>query len=109
MAKASNEALKKHHFWILFGTSFLFVLLAAVFLMTGVSSAISKQQADIKQSIETVTKSNPPGEGVLKDLAKQKDVLGKKKGELWKENWERQKGFFTWPDRPELVAGQDHF
>ena len=102
MAK-KNDALKKHHFWILAGLAPLFVLLAVIFLMTGVSSAISKQQAEIKQSVEAVNKASPPGEGALKELGQQKEVLDKKKGELWKENWERQKVFFTWPPRPEFA------
>jgi hypothetical protein len=97
MAKSSNEALKKHHFWILAGVAPLLVLLAVIFLMTGVSSAISQQRDEVEKSIKDVTSASPPGEGVLADFARQKEILEKKKGELWKENWERQKPFFTWP------------
>ena len=41
----NNEAIKKHHFWILAGLAPLFVLLAIIMMMSGVGSAISKEQA----------------------------------------------------------------
>src|SRR5579883_2545136 len=95
--KNNNEALKKHHFWILAGAVPLFVLLALIFMMTGVGAAISKEKAAIKKSQDDVKAAKPPGKGVLNGLEEQTKLLQKKKGELWKENWDRQKEYFTWP------------
>lgn len=98
--KNTNEALKKHHFWILAGAAPLFIFLAVIFMMSGVSGAIEEQKKVINAAVTEVQGTRPPGQGVIDDYEKQKSVLQKKKGELWLENWERQKVFFSWPRGP---------
>jgi hypothetical protein len=102
MAKGNaNEAIKKHHFWILFGLSFLFVALALVFMMTGVSSAIQAAAKKNDEDVKKVKGTQPPGKGVIEGLEAQKAVLEKKKDDLWKENWDFQAKYFTWPRHSE--------
>jgi hypothetical protein len=66
-------------------------------MMSGVGSAISKEKGAIDSSVKTVQSTKAPGKGKIDDLEKQKGVLQVKKGDLWKENWDRQKKYFTWP------------
>lgn len=95
-----NDVLKKHHFWILAGLAPLLVLLAVVFLMTGVSGAIDAANAQITTTENEVKNAPAPGLGTLAELDKKKNTLGDVRGQLWKMNWDKQAPFFTWPDTP---------
>ncbi|QEL16896.1 hypothetical protein [Limnoglobus roseus] len=95
-----NDALKKHHFWILAGVAPLLVLLAIVFLITGVSGAIDTENANITKTENEVKSPNAPGTGAIAALDKKKDTLGDIRGQLWKMNWDKQSPFFTWPETP---------
>ncbi|MGL4421164.1 MAG: hypothetical protein ACRCZF_10905, partial [Gemmataceae bacterium] len=101
--KEVQQLAKKHHFWILAGLVPLMVLLAFIFMTSGVSTAITKEATVIKTSLTQAKSTRPPGKGVIDDLAAQKEVLAAKKGEHWKANWDYQKKFFDWPKAP---AGQ---
>ncbi len=101
--KGNNDALKKHHFWILAGLAPVLVLLAAVFLMTGVSGAIEKKTKEVEDNEKTVASANAPGTGLLADLEKKKETLGKVRGQLWKLNWDKQATYFTWPETADKI------
>ncbi len=93
-----NDALKKHHFWILAAVAPVLVLLAVVFLMTGVSGAIDTANKKITDTDSAVKSPNAPGVGTLAELEKKKEKLGEVRSQLWKMNWEKQAPFFTWPE-----------
>lgn len=94
----SDSKLKKYHFWILFGVVPLFVLIAAVLLSSSVGGAIDQKEAEIKKAQTDVAgKSNVKPEALVEKLDKQIELVKKKKFVLWEENWNRQKGLFTWP------------
>lgn len=97
---SGNDALKKHHFWILAAAAPVLVLLAIVFLMTGVGGAIDAAYKNITDKENAVKGGNAPGTGMIKALEAQKEVLIKVRGELWKKNWDKQEQFFTWPEAP---------
>jgi hypothetical protein len=101
--KAKNDNLKKHHFWILAGLAPLLVLLAIVFLMTGVSGAIDKKTKEVEDNDKTVGSAKAPGTGMLKDLDAKKETLGKVRGDLWKINWDKQADYFTWPETNDRI------
>lgn len=99
----NNEALKKHHFWILAGLAPLLVFLAAIFLMTGVSGAIDKKVKEVDDNEKSVAGAKAPGTGMIKDLDAKKETLGKVRGDLWKINWDKQATYFTWPETSEKL------
>lgn len=96
--KSNNDALKKHHFWILVGLAPVFVLLAVVFMMTGVSGAIEKANKEVTDADTQMKGAKAPGQGTIQAIEKNKDVLGDVRGKLWKMNWDKQAQFFTWPE-----------
>jgi hypothetical protein len=96
--KSNNDALKKHHFWILVGLAPLFVLLAVVFMMTGVSGAIEKANKEVADADTAMKGAKAPGQGTIQAIEKNKDVLDGVRGKLWKMNWDKQADYFTWPE-----------
>jgi len=99
-----SDALKKHHFWLLFGAVPLLVGLLVIMMMSGPGDAIAVQNANYKKSADEVGAAKAGGTGLLVELGKQKDTLEERRGQLWGDNYERQKkeGVFAWPD-----AGRD--
>lgn len=98
-----NDALKKHHFWILAGVELLLVLLAMVFMMTGPGEAKDKAAADIAKKLKEASDTHGKGYKVLKeDYPKQKEILLQQREKLWKVNYDDQKKLFDWPQSPRL-------
>lgn len=94
----NKQTLKKHHFWLLAGVVPLLVLITFLLITGGVGGAKEKHLADLKKA-----QSELDGRKVIKpvslinELNAQIEDLQKKKGELWKKNWELQKPYFTTP------------
>lgn len=101
-----TELLKKHHFWILFAVVPLFVGLLFVLLMTGPGEAIAEQGDKYDKQSKEVAGAKAQGTGMLVELGKQKETLEERRGQLWGDNYTRQKeaGVFAWPD-----AGKDKY
>lgn len=94
------DALKKHHFWIVAGVSLVLVLLTFFMLSGGVSGAIAAKQGEISKAASTAASAKAPGKVALRTIEEQKKILERKKEDLWKENWNNQKQFYTWPSAP---------
>ncbi len=94
-----TEMLKKHHFWILFGAVPLLVGLLVILMLAGPNEAIAKQSGEYKKRSDEVAAAKAMGTGMLAELAKQKETLEERRGQLWGVNYERQKneGVFAWP------------
>src|SRR5262245_48372843 len=107
----NNEALKKHHFWILLGFVPLLVLIAVLVISSTVGGAIERREGDIdKATKEIASKTSPKPNALIEKLDGVVLKVSSKKGDLWKDNWERQAGIdpqtgkqdpaknmFTWP------------
>ena len=94
----NKATLKKQHFWILCGAVPLLVLLAFVLVVNNVQSAIDDQQKKIDAAAaQVVVREEPKSDPLLVAIERQKDDLKKKRQELWKANWERERPEFTWP------------
>jgi len=96
----NNDALKKHHFWILAVLAPLFVFLAVMFLFTGVDSAISAQRKDNEDKTKVVLGAKAVGKGAVADIATKMKTLEEKKTTLWEDNWKLQavaNQLYTWP------------
>jgi hypothetical protein len=108
----NNDALKKHHFWILLGFVPLFVMIAVLMLSSSVGGKIEERDSAIDKSTnEIASKTNPKPNVLIEKLDKMVETVAGKKGGLWKDNWDRQAGIdpktgkqdpsknlFTWPN-----------
>jgi len=93
MAAVTKETLKKHHFWILVGLTPILVLIAVILIDSTVGAEIetkAKKIADDEKKLNG--KDAPKSEKLLSLFGAQLDELGRKRTDLWKENWERQIG-----------------
>ncbi len=101
-----TELLKKHHFWILFAVVPLFVVLLLAMLYGGPGEAIAEQGDKYDKQSKEVAGAKAQGTGMLVELGKQKETLEERRGQLWGDNYTRQKeaGVFAWPD-----AGKDKY
>ncbi len=93
-----NDALKKHHFWLLLGFVPLFTLIAVVLVDSSVGGAIAKRKGEIDGASASIAKKQDakPAKLILQAEALVEKV-GKKQGGLHKGNWDRQKDLYTWP------------
>jgi hypothetical protein len=95
----NNDALKKHHFWILLGLVPLLVLIAVLVISSGVGGAITAKQGEVdKAKSDIASKTNVKPKALIEAM----DVMTKKvdarKGDLHKVNWDRQQPLYTWPN-----------
>jgi hypothetical protein len=96
MAAMTKETLAKHHFWILIGITPILVLIAVIMISSSVGAEIDKKTGEIKSATDALKgKENPKSEAFLSRFNGQIEVLGRKRTDLWKENWERQIGLTT--------------
>src|SRR3954447_22039510 len=103
MAKKNNDAIKKHHFWILFGLVPLLVLIAVFTVTSSVGGAIDARIAETKKAQDEIaSKLNPKSDKLIAEIEKQVKSVGERKDELWKANWDRQKDMYVWPNSPML-------
>ena len=66
-----NDALKKHHFWILFGLVPLFVLIAVLMISSNVGGEVKKRADEIEATKKDLAgKTNPKSKGVLAEWDK---------------------------------------
>ncbi|MCS7022921.1 MAG: hypothetical protein NZU63_13965 [Gemmataceae bacterium] len=94
----NNDALKKHHFWILAGLVPLLVLIAVILITSGVGGAISDRRAAIeKAQKEIASKLNPKPVKLIQEMDKLIEHVASKRGDLWKANWDSQKHLYVWP------------
>ena len=109
----NNDALKKHHFWILAILAPLFVFLAVIFLFTGVDSAISAQKKDNDDKTKAIVGAKAVGKGAVADIAIKMKMLEEKKTKLWEDNWKLQavaNQLYTWPQTADgLYSRYDDF
>ncbi|MBA4062875.1 MAG: hypothetical protein C0501_04050 [Isosphaera sp.] len=100
-----NDALKKHHFWILLGVVPLLVLIAVVMVTSGVGDDTAKAREKTEAAVKNIAaKQNPKSDALIGKLEGQVREVGGRKQDLWKANWDRQKDLYTWPNSPRLKA-----
>jgi hypothetical protein len=104
----NNDALKKHHFWILLGFVPLFVLIAVMMISSGVGGAITKEDAAIDQAKKSIgSKTSPKPNALIEKMDKTIQQVDGKQEDLWRSNWDRQKTMFAWPNSPRLKGSFD--
>jgi hypothetical protein len=96
-----NDALKKHHFWILAGVGPFFALLAALLVWSNVGDEIQAKSGEIDKKLKDVKGTSPKGKiAIEQGYPKQKEEVLKKREQLWKVQWDKQRELFAWPKDP---------
>lgn len=103
----NKDTLKKHHFWILVGFVPLLVLIAVFTITSAVGGKIEEKNAAIKKATDDLNGKNPKSNKLIDRVDEQVVKLGKKRTDLWRDNWERQIGVTTRREGGKEVRTQD--
>jgi hypothetical protein len=94
----NNDALKKHHFWILLGLVPLFVMIAVLTISSSVGGEIEKKNKEIEDEKGKLAKlSNPKSNALIELMEGVNKKVDGKHGSLWKDNWDQQAPLYVWP------------
>lgn len=103
--KTDKETLKKQHFWILLGVVVPIILVAVVGIF-GVADASEEKKDAIEGAKSELASAPAEGRSKLQGYAEQKEVLDKKRGEIWDKLWNAQADMYAlgkaFDDLPEL-------
>ncbi|MFY7952528.1 MAG: hypothetical protein ACOVT5_08470 [Armatimonadaceae bacterium] len=96
---ATQSPAVKHHFWILFFATPVFIGLAFLLMVLMVSGGISAAQKELDDSKKSLT-APPKSKAELKAVADQLDEQEGNRKTLWNRSYEEQQaaGVFAWPD-----------
>ena len=101
----NKDALKKHHFWIMFGVVPLFVLIAVLVVSANVGDAIKKREDDIEAKKTAIkSKTNPKSNALLKKMDELIDQVKSKQDVLWGECYYPQKNIYSSEAMKSLVT-----
>jgi hypothetical protein len=99
--KIDKEVLIKHHFWILTGLCVLLVLIPLVCLVGGVSGTVTKEaevMAASKKKAQSISSSEQKNGKWVDAYKKQDDIVDSRRMVVWKQAWQTQRDFMTWPE-----------
>lgn len=101
MAKIDQEALKKHHFWILLGVFALFILILVILVPVLIGSEISEKEAAYQTAVKNLDSSSnsPTTDGHLAQLDKQKEEVNNLRAIVWRQMFSRQAGVISFPEQ----------
>ncbi len=100
----NDNALKKHHFWLLLGFVPLFTLIGMFTVSSSVGGEIAKKEGDVRDAKNQIQgKLNPKTNYMIERAKKLVDEVSSQQGKLHNTNWERQKHLFTWPANSKLL------
>jgi hypothetical protein len=96
--KMDKDTLMKHRFWVVLAIAAPLALGAIFFLLVIVGGSIAATRKDLDKKIGSIPKVNDPKndkcvevkKGDAEKVISQKDVA-------WKEAWDKQAHYFTWP------------
>jgi hypothetical protein len=104
----NENALKKHHFWILLGIVPLFTLIAVLTVSSNVGGKIEERAKAIKEATSAIDgKKNPKPVSLINEALVSLKKVEKRQGGLHKENWDAQRYLFTWPGNSKLLQRFD--
>lgn len=101
MAKIDQQALKKHHFWILLGVFALFILILVILVPVLIGSEISEKEAAYESALKKIEDSarSPTTQGQIKELEKQLDEVNNVRAIVWRQMFSRQAGVISFPEQ----------
>jgi hypothetical protein len=98
-SKIDKEWLLKHHFWILAGLVLPLELFAFIWLSTSVASDNDKDKKAIEKAKTDLKALNDiKNQDFLNALERKNKKVSQRKGIVWNQVWDKQKGIFTWPN-----------
>jgi hypothetical protein len=107
--KTDKETLIKNHFWILLGVFGIFALVLLILIPTVVGADAEAKEKKIKATESDLkSNNNAISRQFIAALDDQKDLLGKKRGELWTEMYDKQKGLISWPGDMRYTMGKKY-
>jgi hypothetical protein len=99
--KIDKEVLIKHHFWILTGLCVLLVLIPLLCLVGGVSGTVTKETEVMvasKKKAQSISSSEQKNGKWVDAYKKQDDIVDGRRIVVWKQAWQTQRDFMTWPE-----------
>src|SRR5437588_9353655 len=96
-AKLDKQTLIKHHFWILLALAVILIPVALGSVWVGVAGATAAQTKKIDETKKKLTGTAAKSKKSKDELEEQLKVLDQRKGVVWKEAYEKQKGLLTFP------------
>jgi|GEM_PF-5149000 len=99
--KIDKEVLIKHHFWILTGLCVLLVLIPLLCLVGGVSGTVTKEAETMnaaKKKAQSISSSEQKNGKWVDAYKKQDNIVDGRRMVVWKQAWETQRDFMTWPE-----------
>src|SRR5947209_11771938 len=96
-AKLDKQTLIKHHFWILLALAVILIPVALGSVWVGVAGATAAQAKKIDETKKKLTGTAAKSKKSKEELEQQQEQLNKRKSEVWKEAYEKQKGLVTFP------------
>lgn len=102
-SKFDQQALKKHHFWILLGVLLPLVLAALCVIWFGVSDAVGAERKKVEDAQKAANRSVTKNKGTLETIEGQRERMANQRGKVWKSAADRQTGLI------EFFAGLSEF
>lgn len=99
----TDSPVKKHHFWILCGAVPLLTLIGVLMVSSSVGGKIAEREKAIADAKSTVAGKQPKPTELIAKAEKAVKKVSDKQGDLHKDNWEKQKHLFTWPEGSALL------
>src|SRR5947209_17377506 len=96
-AKLDKQTLIKHHFWILLVLAVILIPVALGSVWVGVAGATAAQSKKIDETKKKLTSTPAKSRQSAEELEKQLALLNKRKSEVWKEAYDKQKGLLVFP------------
>jgi hypothetical protein len=98
--KLDKETVLKQHFWFLLGLMAPLILVALILLWTSAAGSIAEAKQKVKESgdrLDGVAKSTPKNQKWMDALGLQEKAADQQKDKIWKQAWDTQAPFNTWP------------
>src|SRR5262249_13434603 len=74
-------------------------LIAVFMINSSVGGKIKEREVAIENAKKEIAKvGSPKSEKTIEEAADKMKQVTNKKGDLWKENWDRQKAMYVWPN-----------
>ena len=104
--RIDKDTLIRHRFWLVLGLFVPLVFASALLLYLTLGSAVADQQKIIDTAESELQHLPKPfkNDDWLPALEKRNQAAEKKKVQIWKDAWETQKAFMTWPPRIQGLA-----
>ncbi len=101
MAKIDQQALKKHHFWILLGVFALFILILVILVPVLIGSEISEKEAAYESAVKKIEDGSRSvtTQGRIKELEKQLEEINNLRAKVWRQMFSRQAGVLSFPEQ----------